>query len=258
MRRRLARIALEAWLPIVVVAVWWFASAHSTSLFFPPLKKIVERFAEVFFHSEGVTTNILPSVTHLVIGYALAIVVGVALGVALALNRWVRDCASPLMHFLRALPAPALLPFAIVAIGLGPSMKISIIAFGAVFPILLNTVDGVRGIDPTVLDTCDSYRLPPLARLRSVILPGALPQIFTGLRVGLQVALLLMVVSEIVASTGGIGYLIIQSQQDFTTPTMWAGILLLGILGYLLNLLFGVVERRALHWYFGAREEASR
>jgi ABC-type nitrate/sulfonate/bicarbonate transport system permease component len=201
---------------------------------------------------------VLPSVTHLVVGYAIAVVAGIGLGVLLALNRWVRDGANPLMHFLRALPAPALLPFAIVAIGIGASMKIALIAFGAMFPILLNTLDGVRAIDPTVVDTCDVYRLPLSLRLRAVVLPAALPQVFTGLRVGLQVALLLMVVSEMVASTGGIGYLIIQSQQEFTTPKMWAGILLLGILGYLLNVIFGLVERRSIRWYFGSREQASR
>jgi ABC-type nitrate/sulfonate/bicarbonate transport system permease component len=258
MRRRVGRVGLEIWLPIVVVAVWWLASDGSTSLFFPPLRKIVQSFGDTFLNADGLKTNVVPSVTHLAVGYALAIVLGVGLGVVLALNRWVRDGANPLMHFLRALPAPALLPFAIVAIGIGASMKVAIIAFGAMFPILLNTLDGVRGIDPTVLDTCDSYRLSTRWRLRAVIVPGALPQIFTGLRVGLQVALLLMVVSEIVASTGGIGYLIIQSQQEFTTPKMWAGILLLGLLGYLLNLLFNVVERRALRWYFGAREGAAR
>jgi sulfonate transport system permease protein len=258
MRARTGRVALEIWLPIVVFVAWWTLSADSTSLFFPPLRKILDSFADTFFHDEGLRTDILPSVTHLVVGYAIAAVAGIGLGVLLALNRWAGDGANPLMHFLRALPAPALLPFAIVAIGIGSGMKIALIAFGATFPILVNTRDGVRGIDPTVVDTCEVYRLPLRWRLRAVIVPGALPQIFTGLRVGLQVALLLMVVSEMVASTGGIGYLIIQSQQEFTTPKMWAGILLLGILGYVLNLLFGVVERRMLHWYFGSRDQANQ
>jgi ABC-type nitrate/sulfonate/bicarbonate transport system permease component len=207
---------------------------------------------------EGLRDQVLPSVEHFAAGYAIAAVLGIGLGVLLALNRFVRDGANPLVHFLRALPAPALLPFAIVAIGIGSSMKILIIAFGAMFPILLNTLDGVRSIDPTVLDTCHVYRLPLRTRVRSVILPGSLPQIFTGLRVGLQVGLLLMVVSEMVASTGGIGYVIIQSQQDFVIPKMWAGIILLGLLGYALNIVFTVVERWCLRWYFGAREGAAR
>jgi ABC-type nitrate/sulfonate/bicarbonate transport system permease component len=251
-------VALELWLPIAIVVAWWFLSADSTSLFFPPLKKIVASFSDTFLNSHGLTSEILPSVTHLAIGYALAVVLGVGTGVLLALSRAAREGANPLVHFFRALPAPALLPFAIVAIGIGASMKIAIIAFGALFPVLLNTIDGIRGIDPTVLETCRSYRLPLRSRLRWVIVQGALPQIFTGLRVGLQTALLLMVVSEVVASTGGIGYLIIQSQQDFSTSTMWAGILLLGLLGYALNIVFSAVERRTLHWYLGARERSQR
>jgi sulfonate transport system permease protein len=254
MTRRIGRISIEIWLPILVVVLWWVLSAHSTSLFFPPLQKILESLRDTFFSNDGLKNQILPSVEHLVFGYAIAAVLGVVLGVLLALNRIVREGANPLVHFLRALPAPALLPFAIVAIGIGSSMKVLIIAFGAMFPILLNTLDGVRSIDPTVLDTCEVYRLPLRTRLRSVILPGSLPQIFTGLRVGLQIGLLLMVVSEMVASTGGIGYVIIQSQQDFTIPKMWAGIIMLGLLGYALSIIFTAVESRYLRWYFGSRQ----
>lgn len=257
MRSRAGRLALQLWLPIFLFALWWLTSADSHSLFFPPLRRILDSFRSTFLNGDGFKTQIWPSVSHLLFGYAIAIVAGIAVGVLVALNRWFRELANPLLNFLRALPAPALLPFAIVAIGIGASMKVAIIAFGAFFPVLLNTVDGVRGIDLTAIETCNVYRLPLSLRLRSVILPGALPQIFTGMRVALQISLLLMVVSEMVASTGGIGYLILQSQQDFTTPKMWAGILLLGLLGFVLSLVFEFVERRLLRWYFALREEST-
>ena len=257
MRLRPLRLMLQIWLPIAAFAIWWLLSAHSKSLFYPPLHEIVDSFKSTFLTADGFRTEIWPSVSHLLIGYAIAVVVGIAIGVVLALHRWTHDLFDPLLQFLRALPAPALLPFAIVVIGIGASMKIAIIAFGAFFPVLLNTLDGVRGIDPTAVETCDVYRMSWWLRLRAVIVPGALPRIFTGMRVALQVGLLLMVVSEMVASTGGIGYVILQSQQEFTTPKMWAGILFLGVLGFVLSMLFDALERWSLRWYFAIREEST-
>jgi sulfonate transport system permease protein len=252
MRRRLSGAALELWLPVVLVALWWVLSADSQSLFFPPLRDIVEQVRSVFVSADA-KDNLLPSLGHLFAGFALASVAGVLLGVLLGVNRWVRAAVEPLVHFLRALPAPALLPFAIIAFGIGSTMKIWVIAFTAFFPVLLNTMDGVRGRDPMTLEVARAYRIPAGLRFTGIVLPAAMPQIFAGLRVGLQTSLLLMVVSELVASTGGIGFVILQSQQLFATPTMWAGIVVLGILGYVLNWIFSLVERRALRWYLGAQ-----
>lgn len=252
MRRRLSAVALELWLPVALVATWWVLSADSESLFFPPLQDIVGEVRRVFLSAEA-EQNLLPSLGHLFAGFALASVAGVLLGVLLGVNRWVRAAVEPLVHFLRALPPPALLPFAIIAFGIGSTMKIWVIAFTAFFPVLLNTMDGVRGRDPMTLDVARAYRVPRGVRFTSIVLPAAMPQIFAGLRVGLQTSLLLMVVSELVASTGGIGFVILQSQQLFATSTMWAGIVVLGVLGYVLNALFGLAERRALRWYLGAQ-----
>jgi ABC-type nitrate/sulfonate/bicarbonate transport system permease component len=256
-RLRLIRISLELWLPVLIVALWWWLSRDSQSLFFPPLSEILGQVREAFLSSQ-IDKNLLPSLGHLFAGFAAAAVVGVLLGVALGLNRWVRAAAEPVVHFLRALPAPALLPFAIIAFGIGSAMKIWVIAFTAFFPILLNTIDGVRGRDPATTEVARAYRVPAWPRFTAIVIPAALPQIFAGLRVGLQTALLLMVVSELVASTGGIGFVILQSQQTFDTPTMWAGIVVLGVLGYLLNWAFSHVERRVLRWYFTSHELALR
>jgi ABC-type nitrate/sulfonate/bicarbonate transport system permease component len=257
MKHRVGNFALELWLPVLIVALWWWLSSNSESLFYPPLKEILEQVREVFLSSQ-IDENVLPSLTHLFVGFALASVAGVLLGILLGLNRWVRAAVEPLVHFLRALPAPALLPFAIIAFGIGSAMKIWVIAFTAFFPILLNTIDGVRGRDPATIDVARAYRVQRWPRFASIVVPAALPQIFAGLRVGLQTALLLMVVSELVASTGGIGFVILQSQQVFDTPTMWAGIVVLGVLGYVLNWAFGRVERRVLGWYFTSHELAVR
>jgi sulfonate transport system permease protein len=168
----------------------------------------------------------------------------------------VRRALEPVLDFFRSLPKPALLPIAIVALGVGDSMKIFIIAFGALWPILLNTIDGVRGVDSMQLEMARVYGLTRRQRIFKVILPAASPQIFVGARVALAIAMILMVISEMVASTNGLGYFVLLSQQTFAIPEMWAGIILLGIIGYLTNFLFVLTERRLLAWHAGWRATA--
>ena len=174
----------------------------------------------------------------------------------LGLSARARRAAAPIVEFLRAIPPPALLPFAILVVGVGASMKVFIIAFVCVWPILLNTIDGVTSVDPTLRDTTRVYGIPDRDRIWRVMLPAASPQIFAGLRTAVSLALILMVISEMVASTNGIGYFVLQSQRTFAIPEMWSGILLLGILGYVLNGGFVLLERRLLRWHRGARASA--
>jgi ABC-type nitrate/sulfonate/bicarbonate transport system permease component len=108
-------------------------------------------------------------------------------------------------------------------------------------------------VDPTLVDTGRVYRIPARDRLTHVVLPAAAPQIFAGMRTSLSLALILMVISEMVASSNGIGYFVLQSQRSFAIPEMWSGIILLGILGYAFNAIFLLLERRALAWHRGAR-----
>jgi sulfonate transport system permease protein len=247
-RRRAGVLALELWLPVALVAGWWLLSENASSLYFPPLSTILSHFRETFLSSAG-KEHLQPSLAHLFAGFAIAAVAGVAGGVLIGLNRWARAACDPLIHFFRALPGPALLPFAIIAFGIGAAMKVWIIAFTTLFPVLLNTIDGVRNADPMAREVAQAYRIRPWRRVVAIVVPGAAPQIMAGLRVGLQTALLLMVVSELVASTSGIGFFILQSQQQFEIADMWAGIIALGLLGCILNGLFGIVERRVLRWY---------
>ena len=132
-------------------------------------------------------------------------------------------------------------------------MKVFVIVAGCVWPILLNTIDGVRGVEPTMLEMSRSYGVSRLRSWGQVLLPAALPQIFSGLRAALSIALILMVISEMVASTNGIGFFVLNAQRTFAIPEMWSGIILLGVLGYSLNGLLVLVERRILRWHRGFR-----
>jgi ABC-type nitrate/sulfonate/bicarbonate transport system permease component len=150
-------------------------------------------------------------------------------------------------------PPPLLLPFAIVTLGIGNLSKTVVIALGSLFPILLNTVDGVRGVDPQVLDTARAFHLTPAQRIFKVILPAASPQVMVGLRTALSIAIILMVISEMQASSNGLGYRVLEAQRGFDTAGMFAGIIVIGIVGVVLNVVFVAVERRVMRWYHGAR-----
>jgi ABC-type nitrate/sulfonate/bicarbonate transport system permease component len=240
--RRVAPV-LEVLVPLLLLGLWAIWSAGSDTFYYPPLTEILETFSETWLF-ERVGSDVVPSLLRLTAGYFLAVVIAVLVGIPLGLNATARRAAAPIVEFLRAIPPPALLPLAIVVIGVGNSMKVAIIAFVCLWPVLLNTIDGIRGIDPTLVDTARVYGVP-----RRATLPAAAPQIFAGMRTSLSLALILMVISEMVASTNGIGFFVLQSQRSFAIPEMWSGILLLGILGYVLNLIFILVERRVLAWH---------
>jgi ABC-type nitrate/sulfonate/bicarbonate transport system permease component len=252
MSRRWLLVAVEVAVPVFVIAVIWVWSAGSGVYYYPPLKDVLSTFADTWLF-ERVGSDVIPSLIRLFIGYFLAVAVGIGGGIALGMSPVLRRVAHPVVEFLRSIPAPALLPFALLVLGVGNDSKIFVIAFVCLWPILLNAVDGVSGVDPTLVDTGRVYRIPRSDRLRYVVLPAAAPQIFAGMRTSLSLALILMVVSEMVASSNGLGYFVLQSQRSFAIPEMWSGIILLGLLGYLFNAVFLLVERRVLAWHRGAR-----
>jgi ABC-type nitrate/sulfonate/bicarbonate transport system permease component len=242
---------LEVLVPIALLVLWGVWSANTDTFYYPPLTEILETFNETWVF-ERFGSDVVPSLLRLAAGYAIAVVVAVAIGIPLGLNATARRAASPIVEFLRAIPPPALLPLAIVVVGVGNTMKVLIIAFVCLWPVLLNTIDGIRGIEPTLNDTARVYGVRGLTRLRFMTLPAAAPQIFAGMRTSLSLAVIMMVISEMVASTNGIGFFVLQSQRSFAIPEMWSGIVLLGIVGYALNLLFTFIERRVLAWHRGA------
>jgi sulfonate transport system permease protein len=257
---RLAGTALtRAWLFIVFFGVWWFWSAGSKNLYFPPLESIVKALWTQWATGPA-RAELASSLEHLIVGYVIAACLGIGIGAALWSLRYAREATSPYLYFLYVLPAPVLVPAALTLFGIGFTMKVVLIAFAAMWPTLLNTMDGMRGVDTVKLDTSKSLGLPRWRNLLQVVLPAAAPQIVAGLRNSLQVAIILMVVSEWVASTDGIGYYIVNAQESFDYVDLWSGIIVLAIIGVVANLLFVAVENRVLYWHYGARavEGASR
>ncbi|MFE4666293.1 ABC transporter permease [Streptomyces sp. NPDC056716] len=244
-------------LPAVLLGLWWVASDGSTDPFWPPLRTILETFPSVWT-GERLRADLVPSVLRLTGGYLLAAAVGVGLGTLIGSYPGVRAFCEPVLEFLRAVPPPVLIPVIMLFAGIGDTMKIVVIASGCVWPVLLNTVEGVRAVDPVMLDTARSYHLRGAGRLRHLVLRSASPQIVAGLRQALSVGIILMVISEMFAANNGIGFTVVQFQRGFAIPDMWTGILLLGLLGFLLSLAFRFAERRVLGWYHGLRASTRR
>jgi ABC-type nitrate/sulfonate/bicarbonate transport system permease component len=252
MTRRLRLLLLELVVPVGLLLAFWLWSERAQSFFFPPASEIARFFADLWLF-DRVGSDLVPSLGRMLAGYGIAVAVGVLAGTALGLSRILRTAVDPGVQFLRALPPPALIPFALLLFGTGDASKVFIIALGTVWPILLNTIDGVRGVEPQQLEAARSYHVPPAARVVRVVLPAASPRIFAGMRTALAIGIILMVVSEMVASDNGIGYFVLESQRSFAIPEMWTGIALLSVLGYVLNWLFLVVEARLLFWHRGSK-----
>jgi ABC-type nitrate/sulfonate/bicarbonate transport system permease component len=156
-----------------------------------------------------------------------------------------------IIEMLRPIPPPVIVPVAMLFFGLEDEMKVFVIFFSCAWPILLNTLDGVKNVDRVLLRTARTFGLPQRRIVWQVILPACSPQIMTGLRVSLPITLILVVISEMVGSTDGIGYFILDSQRRFRVAQMYAGMLALAILGYAMNQLFNQLHRSLLAWHWG-------
>ena len=181
-------------------------------------------------------------------GLALAIVVGVVLGVVLGSSRTLDDAFSVIVEVMRPIPAVAIIPLAILVFGLGPPMLRFVIAYAAVWPILINTIYGVRGGDRLHHDVARTSGVTGLGRLARVTLPGALPSIATGVRVSASIALLVCVTAEFLAASDGIGAYMQRQQSAFQLPELYAAVVLVGLVGYIVNVFLRVLQSRVVFW----------
>jgi ABC-type nitrate/sulfonate/bicarbonate transport system permease component len=247
---------------ILGIVVWQLVATALDSPFFPPLGEIASRFADDWlggpwnrlFLSDVFLLNALPTLGRLVAGWAVGAALGVALGSLIALLPRLGATIEPIVRFGMSVPAPALLPLAIAFFGLGDGGKIFFIAFGAIWPVIINTTAGLRNADPLVLSSARSLVLPPATWFFRVRLPLASPQIMSGLRVSVNAAVLLIVVAELYAATSGIGFFIVSTQRNFDFVGTWSGIVLLALLGIVCNALFALIERRVMRWQILPRE----
>lgn len=243
-----SRLLQQIWLPVILVGLIWVLSDGSTSIYFPPLREVVQNVWSELTGGQMVS-DLEFSLRNLAVGFVLGSVVAIAGGLLIGVSKELDIATRPLLTFFRATPQLAFVPVVILALGIGPAPKIFTIALGTFWPVLLNTVQGVRGISPSVLETARAYRIPARLRMRRVVLPGAAPQIFAGLRLGMSIAVIVTVVSEMYGSSTGIGFYVLQSGQRFAILDTWSGTLVIGAIGYLLSLAMLGLETASLGWY---------
>jgi ABC-type nitrate/sulfonate/bicarbonate transport system permease component len=253
----LARLVLLA----AAVAAWQLGTKAANNPFFLPPSQIVSAMYHMWFSGPAshlwltpdATANLLPSVGRMLAGWVIGSVAGIAIGVAIGRLPLLADLTEPVVHFARAIPAPVIVPVFLIVFNIGTPMEIAAIVFGVIWPVLLNSIDGARHVHPGHLETARAFHIPPVTRLTRIVLPSAAPKILAGLRLSLALALVLMIVSEFVGSTNGIGREMLADESLFNVSGMWGVVVLLGLLGMLLNAAFSLLERRVLSWQPPAR-----
>jgi ABC-type nitrate/sulfonate/bicarbonate transport system permease component len=240
-------------LPFLLLVIWGISATIAPAKFFPAPLTILQAFVDTWI-GPAFFTDVLPSLGRLALGIVISIVLGIVAGTVIGLVRWLRELLEPTLEFFRAIPPPVLIPIMLIIFGPADGTRVLVIVAGSIWPVLLNTIDGVRSTDSVMTETARSFALTGAERLRYLVLPAASPRIMAGVRQTLSVALILMVISEMFSSSSGLGYQIVYFQTNYLIAEMWSGILLLGLVGVLLAAIFGFTERRVLRWYHGIKE----
>lgn len=234
----------------VVLATWQATAVSLDTVIFPTFTASIGAVGDLVT-GDALVEDILPSVGRVLVGFTLSAVLGAGLGLTLGYVRWLGDTCAPLLSFLRSVPAPLLIPAALVVFGLGTKMVVAVIVSAAIWPVLLNAFDAARRVEPLFVDTARMCGLNGVELFRKVLLPATLPSIFAGLRVALSLSLVVLVVAEILGASSGIGYRIQNASQTFAITTTYAGVIVLACLGWLFDTAFLAVERRLLAWEQG-------
>ena len=234
-----------------VIVLWWAAAAFgwvSKAFLPPPAAAFSEVVAGLGVADGTLRGQLTQTIWRMVQGWLLACLVGVALGAVIGVSAKARGYLQPMLEFLRPLPASALLPLAIAIFGLGQTMVLSVVAFGAMWPVMLATIHGFAAIDPRLREVARCMQLSPLQFVVKIGVPNALPDVLAGMRLSLTVALIVSVVGEMIASQEGLGHAILLASRSFDAKALFAGVILLGVVGFASNTLLALVERWALRW----------
>jgi ABC-type nitrate/sulfonate/bicarbonate transport system permease component len=248
------------WSSFVFLLLLWELGARiapSYRLYLPPITSVMAALAHLII-TGAVGRHLLVTLERFLAGYLIAAALGVTLGIALGYFRPLHDLLGVVIELLRPMPSVAIIPVAILTLGIGDSMIVAVTVYASVWSILINTIDGVRHIESTLVDTGRTFGLSRSRILWQIILPGASPYIVTGLRIALSIALILVTTAEMIAGSKGLGFFILDEERSMNSGNMYAGILMVAALGYALNQVFLAAEARLMKWRHGmmARELA--
>lgn len=194
------------------------------------------------------TSKLVGTLEHMAYGWLAASIAGIALGALIGSSRLMRAYIAPSLEFLRPLPVSAIIPVAIAMLGLTQGMALFVIAFGAIWPIMLATIHGFAAVEPRLYEVARALQMSRPAVVFKIALPSALPDILAGMRLSLTVALILAVVCEVLAGLDGLGHWVLLSARAFRSADLFAGVILLGATGYVTSVAMSLAERRLLAW----------
>lgn len=248
--RLLDRRWLTSWVGVALLLVAWQIAPSLgwvDRTFLPPLSDVVHAWWQLARSGE-LWQDTSVSLRRSLTGFGLAIAAGVPLGLVIGWYPLAAELLNPVLTIFLNTAALALLPVFTLILGIGETSKIMIIVYASIWPVLYNTIGGVRGVDPLLIKSARSLGVAPLRLFQKVILPAAVPTIFTGVRLGGAASILVLITTEMVGAKSGLGYLIINSQFNFQIPQMYAGIITVSAAGVAFNALLRALERRFSTW----------
>ena len=251
MNRRLTPMEIAGSLAVLaaLLALWWLASHAGwvSKVFLPTPEATLASLHEGLAAGElgGFTAA---TVGRMLAGWALAGVAGIGLGALVGSSAAARAWVGPTLEFIRPLPASAVMPLTIAIFGLSGGMVLAVVAFGAMWPVLLGTVHGLAGVHPRLREVAAALQLGRGEFVWKIGLPNAMPDIVAGMRLAMTISLIVSVVGEMIASQPGLGQAILLAARAFRASELFAGIVLLGAIGFVSNALLALAERRLLRW----------
>lgn len=255
-KQRIPRLLETILIVLGAVVLWELAAIVLDSPFLPAPSEIIPVLSDEWLVpqgnglvSENLSRHLLPSLARLAAGLLVGICLGATLGMLIGLNKFLADTTGPLLTFTRSLPKTALVPIFLIVFGGGNLMRVAVIAFAVLWPVLLNTISGVQAIPQGYFDAARMNQISRIRTMTHVVLPASAPSIAAGIRISIALAITLLTVSEMVLSNSGLGYVLLEAQRRFNFTGVWAALVIFGALGFGLNYLFVWLEKRILSWH---------
>jgi NitT/TauT family transport system permease protein len=249
------QVAVAVAVPLLALVAWHLGTSGRAYSLIPPPYDVALQLWDLAFggiyddlYSESLLTHVLASLLRVYGGFGLAALVALPLGMLLGRIAILRDLLDPSLQILRPVPVTAWLPLAMIVFGIGPRSAFFLVFLGAFYPILLNTVFGVRSVEPRLFEAAAMLGVSPSATFWKVVLPASLPSIFTGLRLGLGFAWVVIVVGEMTGVPTGLGAIIMEARQLSRTEIVISGMIVIGLLGFLSDQIVQQIGRRLLAW----------
>ncbi len=234
---------------VLIIILWEIYSRYSIkSIFLPSFSTVISQFVESLTEKEYLF-HVLFTLLRTLSGFIVACLIMLPMGILFGRNRNLYSYFEKIIEFLRPMPSAAVIPIAILFLGIEDNMKIFIICFGSSWPILINTIDGVKSVEPMYIKTGIVYNFSNFKIFTRIIIPASLPVIFTGFRISIAIALILAITVEMIVGGNGLGYYILDAERSFKFSEMYSGIFTVGIIGYFINYTIVKIEDYFLYWH---------